>query len=78
MDEIPTITVRVDEHGTLLDVDVSGHPKQIEPIETPGAAPVADEEQELDEDDPGEVGTTFATKGTGWSGRDEEESDPGI
>ena len=42
----------------------------------PGAAPVPDEEQERDENDPGEVATTFATKGTGWSGRDkQEESD---
>ncbi len=28
----------------------------------PGAAPVPDEEQERDEDDPGEVGTRFATR----------------
>ncbi len=39
--------------------------------DTPGAEPVSDEEQERpDENDPGEVGTTFATKGLGWSGRD--------
>jgi hypothetical protein len=45
----------------------------------PGAAPVADERQERDENDPGEVGTTFATMGTGWCGRDqEEEADPSV
>lgn len=43
--------------------------------DTPGASPLADEEQERDENDPGEVGTSFATKGTGWSGRDEQEED---
>ena len=43
----------------------------------PGASPVADEAQERDEKHPGEVATSFATKGTGWSGRDEpEDSDP--
>lgn len=44
----------------------------------PGAAPVPDEELErTDENDPGEVGTSFATKGRGWSGRDEpDEGDP--
>jgi hypothetical protein len=31
----------------------------------PGAAPVADEEQERDENDPGEVASSFATKGMG-------------
>jgi hypothetical protein len=41
--------------------------------ETPGASPVPEDEQERDENDPGEVATGFATKGTGWSGRDEEE-----
>jgi hypothetical protein len=48
--------------------------------DSPGAAPVSDEEQERrDENDPGEVGTTFVTKGTGWSGRDEpEDSDPSV
>lgn len=28
-----------------------------------------------DEDDPGEVPTSFATKGIGWSGRDDEEDE---
>jgi hypothetical protein len=43
----------------------------------PGASPVADEEQERDENDPGEVATRFTTKGTGRSGRDKpEDSDP--
>lgn len=48
--------------------------------DTPGAAPVSDEEQDRrDESDPGEVPTTFATKGLGWSGRDQpEESAPGA
>jgi hypothetical protein len=41
MDEIPMITVRVDEHGALLDVDVAGHPKQTEPIETKQGGPTA-------------------------------------
>jgi len=50
--------------------------------ETPGASPVSDEEQDRpDENDVGEVGTTFATVGMGWSGRDvdkddDEEDDP--
>lgn len=36
-----------------------------------------DEPPKLDEDDPGEVPTSFATKGVGWSGREkQEESDP--
>ncbi len=35
------------------------------------------EEQERDDLDAGEVGTAFATKGSGWSGRDDdEERDP--
>jgi len=44
---------------------------------TPGAAPLSDEELErLDEDDPGEVASSFVTKGLGWSGREgEEETD---
>ncbi|MHB1534524.1 MAG: hypothetical protein ACYC1D_07935 [Acidimicrobiales bacterium] len=46
--------------------------------DTPGAAPVSDEEQERrDENDPGEVPTSFATKGLGWSGRDKPaETEP--
>ncbi|MGI9023177.1 MAG: hypothetical protein ACR2HV_08110 [Acidimicrobiales bacterium] len=45
--------------------------------ETPGAAPVPDKEYERDENDPGEVGTTFATKGLGWSGREgDDDSEP--
>lgn len=44
----------------------------------PGAAPLPDDELERDEDDPGEVPTAFTTKGAGWSGRDEEESDSGA
>ena len=39
----------------------------------PGSAPVPDEEKERDDEDPGELATTFATKGAGWSGRDEPE-----
>ncbi len=37
-----------------------------------------EEPPKFDEDDPGEVPTSFATKGVGWSGREkqEEESDP--
>lgn len=38
-----------------------------------------DEEKGLDEDDPGEVPTSFATKGLGWSGREgqpEEDDQP--
>lgn len=43
----------------------------------PGASPVPDEEEgKLDDDDPGEVATSFATKGRGWSGRDKEEDEP--
>ena len=33
------ITVRVDEHGALLDVDLEGHSKQTEPIETKQSRP---------------------------------------
>ncbi|MGH9222224.1 MAG: hypothetical protein ACRD2W_00100 [Acidimicrobiales bacterium] len=44
--------------------------------DTPGASPVSDEEQDRrDENDPGEVRTSYATKGVGWSGRDEEQDD---
>jgi hypothetical protein len=43
--------------------------------EKPGAAPVPDDDPGLDENDPGEVGTSFATKGAGWSGRDKEDGD---
>ena len=35
------ITVRVDEHGALLDVDVEGHPKRTDPIETKQSRPTA-------------------------------------
>lgn len=42
--------------------------------DTPGAPPVSDEELERpDENDPGEVATSFPTKGAGWSGRDKED-----
>ena len=42
--------------------------------ETPGALPVSDEEQDrLDENDPGEVPTSFATMGLGWSGREKKQ-----
>ena len=45
--------------------------------EKPGATPVSEDEEEgLDENDPGETASTFATKGMGWSGRDEEQDDP--
>jgi hypothetical protein len=43
------------------------------------AAPIpwtVKEGTQLDPDDPGEVGTRFATKGSGWSGRDAEDDDP--
>ena len=44
--------------------------------ETPGAAPLSEEEESApDPDDPGEVSTRFATKGKGWSGRDKEDDD---
>jgi hypothetical protein len=44
--------------------------------ETPGASPVSDEEQDRpDENDVGEVPTSFATMGLGWSGREEEDED---
>ncbi|MGH9150861.1 MAG: hypothetical protein ACRD03_00310 [Acidimicrobiales bacterium] len=40
----------------------------------PGWLP--DEDQPTrDEEDPGEVPTTFATKGLGWSGREDEDDD---
>lgn len=43
---------------------------------TPGAKPVSDEDQaRRDENDPGEVATSFATKGMGWSGREGQEDD---
>jgi hypothetical protein len=32
-------------------------------------------ESQLDEDDPGEVPTSFATKGVGWSGREEQQEE---
>ncbi len=34
-----------------------------------------DEEPKRAPADPGEVGTSFATKGVGWSDRDREEND---
>ena len=44
--------------------------------ETPGIAPLSEEDEAArDENDPGEVNTSFATKGTGWSGRDKQEDD---
>lgn len=39
MDDIPTITVRVDEHGQLLDVGVEGQAPPTELIETKEAEP---------------------------------------
>ena len=39
MDEIPMITVRVDEHGALLGVEIEGCPKQTELIETRQSQP---------------------------------------
>ena len=42
--------------------------------DTPGAPPVSDEELERpDENDPGEVATSFPTIGVGWSGRDKQD-----
>ena len=36
----------------------------------------ADElKRQRDENDPGEVPTSFATKGQGWSGRDDDDDD---
>ena len=44
--------------------------------ETPGAAPLPEEDEaDRDEDDPGEVSTRFTTKGAGWSGRDKPNED---
>ena len=40
--------------------------------------PILDDDEDIqrrDPDDPGEVPTTFATVGRGWSGRDDEEDD---
>lgn len=42
-------------------------------IQKDGPDVPVDEEPELDEDDPGEVPTSFTTKGTGWSGREDRE-----
>jgi hypothetical protein len=39
MDDIPMITVRVDEHGALLDVDIEGRPKNPKLIETKESRP---------------------------------------
>jgi hypothetical protein len=39
MDDVPMITVRVDEHGTLLGVEIEGLPKQTELIETRQSQP---------------------------------------
>ncbi len=36
-----------------------------------------DDEPQLDENDPGELGTSFATKGMGWSRREGEDEDDG-
>ncbi len=37
--------------------------------------PEWDNKQGLDEDDPGEVPTSFPTKGRGWSGREEQQEE---
>lgn len=34
-----------------------------------------DHEPQLDEDDPGEVPTSFPTKGVGWSGREQQDDE---
>jgi len=39
MDEIPRVTVRVDEAGALLDVEIEGHPGHPELIETQQSEP---------------------------------------
>jgi hypothetical protein len=39
------------------------------------AYPQEEEGEVRDENDPGEVGTSFQTKGKGWSGRDSDEDD---
>ena len=36
-----------------------------------------DEPPRFHEDDPGEVPTSFATKGVGWSGREQQEEEDG-
>lgn len=41
MDKRPSTTVRVDETGALVDVDVEGHPPPGELIETKQSAPIA-------------------------------------
>lgn len=41
----------------------------------PNWLPDEDEPTTRDEDDPGEVPTSFATKGLGWSGREDQEGD---
>jgi hypothetical protein len=41
MEDMPVITVRVDEHGLLLDVDIEGHPTPTELIETKQSQPIA-------------------------------------
>ena len=39
MDDIPRVTVHLDRHGALLDVDVEGHPRQTTLIETKQSRP---------------------------------------
>jgi hypothetical protein len=36
------------------------------------------EEEPRDDEDPGEIKTTFATKGVGWSGREQEGDDLNV
>lgn len=47
MDRIPAVTVRLDEDGGVLDIDVEGHAQPGELIETSGrdaVAPFGDEQ----------------------------------
>lgn len=39
MDDMPTITVRIDEHGALVDVDIEGHSTETALIETKQSRP---------------------------------------
>jgi hypothetical protein len=48
----------------------------MEPIDL-SQLPDEDQPDKRDEDDPGEVPTSFATKGVGWSGRDKQDDTEG-
>ena len=40
MDKIPMITVRIGDEGTLIDVEIEGHAKPTELIETQSSEPM--------------------------------------